>query len=510
MKHVYIFTLFFSFSICSNCYGQYYNFPHTGWKQSVEFIEGDYTGNYTSEVLEANIVKDTLIQEKTYYILENPFGARFLRSEMGRVYMYDSFNQEDELILDFSLEIGDKYIFETLVIPGGWITDSLYVLDKDKILGPGQDSIYRLTLSRDPDFQLGGATWIEGVGDWVGGLFFDIPINKMTFAQQLCSLNSANQTIYTTEFFDCGCDKLYGVDNDRDGYRNHIGNQVPLDIIDDIFGSNIPISAKACDTLVLNFLDGSSVIVLNDTDEVLPDSTTNEQWFYFNLQDYQELTVTHQFSEILYTLSISECDMEDCDDNNPNINFGLTEIPYDGMDNDCNALTLDDDLDNDGFLFADDCDDSNANVNPDQVEIPYDGLDNDCDISTREDDLDNDGFLLADDCDDSNPNINPDAEEIVNNDIDEDCDGMDLLSSSYTLAESTISIFPNPVGDVLYINMDGHLEYQATLYSLSGLRIFSERDVQTVSTHSIPKGIYLLEIQDLDSKARIVEKLVKY
>jgi hypothetical protein len=54
------------------------------------------------------------------------------------------------------------------------------------------------------------------------------------------------------------------------------------------------------------------------------------------------------------------------------------EIPYDGLDNDCDAATLDDDLDADGALIATDCDDTNAAVYPDALEL-CDDLDNDCD-----------------------------------------------------------------------------------------------------------------------------------
>ena len=37
------------------------------------------------------------------------------------------------------------------------------------------------------------------------------------------------------------------------------------------------------------------------------------------------------------------------------------EEPYDGIDNDCNPDTLDDDLDQDGYSLEDDCDDLDPN-----------------------------------------------------------------------------------------------------------------------------------------------------
>ena len=57
----------------------------------------------------------------------------------------------------------------------------------------------------------------------------------------------------------------------------------------------------------------------------------------------------------------------------------------------------------DGFTNDVDCDDDNAAVNPDADEVPYNGLDDDCDAATLDDDLDQDGFLNADDCNDINP-----------------------------------------------------------------------------------------------------------
>ena len=73
------------------------------------------------------------------------------------------------------------------------------------------------------------------------------------------------------------------------------------------------------------------------------------------------------------------------------------------------GITIDD-LDEDGFGIADDCNDNNPNINPDILEVPYNGLDDDCDPLSLDDDLDEDGYEIAEDCDDNNPGINPGEE----------------------------------------------------------------------------------------------------
>jgi hypothetical protein len=89
------------------------------------------------------------------------------------------------------------------------------------------------------------------------------------------------------------------------------------------------------------------------------------------------------------------------------------------------------DVDGDGYTAAnacgegsmDDCDDEDAAVNPGATEVPYDGIDNDCDPSTPDDDLDGDGYPLATDCDDADAAVNPGVEEICGDEIDNNCDG---------------------------------------------------------------------------------------
>ncbi len=70
----------------------------------------------------------------------------------------------------------------------------------------------------------------------------------------------------------------------------------------------------------------------------------------------------------------------DCDDTDPSVHPGADEIPYDGIDQDCNGIDLVD-VDGDGYpggADGPDCDDTDATIHPDASEV-CDGMDNDCD-----------------------------------------------------------------------------------------------------------------------------------
>jgi hypothetical protein len=139
------------------------------------------------------------------------------------------------------------------------------------------------------------------------------------------------------------------------------------------------------------------------------------------------------------------CIDSDCNDGDATINPGARDIAGDGVDQDCNDgdLMLPDnciDVDQDGYgegpgCFAPDCDDGDPRVNEGRTEICSNGKDDDCLGGDRPCvrmgegeciDMDGDGFGPGAcpkgslDCNDDDANVNPDAMETCNG-IDDNC-----------------------------------------------------------------------------------------
>ena len=223
----------------------------------------------------------------------------------------------------------------------------------------------------------------------------------------------------------------------------------------------------------------------------------------------------------------------DCDDDNPDINPGADEVPGNGIDEDCDGQDQFVDNDGDGYRSDIDCDDSNPEINPGASEVCNDTDDN-CDgdadeglpTETYYEDNDGDGYgdesrSLEDcmlpmgyavdfgDCDDNDSEINPAAVETPNNGIDEDCDGMDLVDSVHELSNSRINIFPNPVHEQINLDIEGDLNYRITLYNLNGKIVKKIENKSSIQVGSLPSGIYLLEVLDLNSRQKIVKRMMK-
>lgn len=121
-------------------------------------------------------------------------------------------------------------------------------------------------------------------------------------------------------------------------------------------------------------------------------------------------------------------DHVDCDDNDPGRNPGISEVPYDGIDQDCDGWDLLD-LDGDGFfggIGGDDCDDTDAAIHSGAEDIWYDDVDSDCagnsDFDQDGDGSDADAFGGGD-CNDLDPLTSPQTQETWYNGVDENCDG---------------------------------------------------------------------------------------
>jgi len=306
-----------------------------------------------------------------------------------------------------------------------------------------------------------------------------------------------------------GMDEVIGEDADGDGYFSDVD-------CDDTNANINPGTSEVCDGIDNN--------CNGDIDEGIVISIYADE----DGDGYGDANNSLQSCELLQGYSLNNTD---CDDSNEAVNPESVEI-CDNADNNCDGqvdegLALETyytDNDNDGFgagegfqdcnqplqavSIGGDCDDDNPDINPNATDIPNNDIDEDCDGVIAIIDLDNDGFNSDEDCDDSNPNINPDALEISGNGVDEDCDGLDGGSAVHQLEGLTVTIFPNPVEDILTIKTN-HSQLSFELFRLSGELVMKNQLGNQINLKEVPAGFYLLKIIAKDKSDYFVHKLVK-
>ena len=263
----------------------------------------------------------------------------------------------------------------------------------------------------------------------------------------------------------------YYPDLDGDGYGD--SSAVPTSVCSALQPAGYLDNALDCDDSNASINPDATEVcdgVDNDCDGLVDDddpSVTGQTTYYVDVDEdgYGDINDTGEgyCSDPGTGYSLNN---DDCDDSNASINPEATEVPDNGIDEDCDGADLKTwYLDSDGDTFGDinavqlsntqplnyvadntDCDDGNVAINPNATEIPENGIDENCDgydsnIWYADTDMDNYGDpdvsqvsitqpfgFVSDntDCNDTDSAINPDATEVPDNEIDEDCDGFDL------------------------------------------------------------------------------------
>ena len=86
---------------------------------------------------------------------------------------------------------------------------------------------------------------------------------------------------------------------------------------------------------------------------------------------------------------------------------------------------------------------------------------------------------------------------------------LDSALSIPELTNSTIRIYPNPATDVINIDVPANLKYHTNIYDLNGRLVSSSKNKSVIEIQALPLGVYLIEITDLDSDRKVVEKIIK-
>ena len=85
-------------------------------------------------------------------------------------------------------------------------------------------------------------------------------------------------------------------------------------------------------------------------------------------------------------------------------------------------------------------------------------------------------------------------------------EGLGILKNE--LLNSLINIYPNPVGDILNIEVYGNFAYHIKIFTIDGKLISKHVNDSTIDTSNLPNGIYFLEITAINTGQRAFKKVI--
>lgn len=177
----------------------------------------------------------------------------------------------------------------------------------------------------------------------------------------------------------------------------------------------------------------------------------------------------------------------------------------DALDNDCDGIVPITEIDNDGDAQAEcegDCNDANPNIYMGAPEL-CDGIDNDCDtvVPDNEADSDLDGYRICEnDCDDSVATTYPGAVETCNN-VDDDCNS--LIDDHDQIAPVTTDDAPtgwvNYDVNVVLTATDNICGVQATYYCVDIANTCTPTTIYTAPIQLTTEGEYYVRYYSKDN-----------